>query len=408
MNTLSTNVEELVNKVTKENDFKDFNVEVVKSVSNDGDGYIGILQGLCIRDKNKQKELNLVIKEAPRSVKLRSQFPTREAFIREIYFYKHIYPGFTKFQEKYQISNPFNNVANFYGSCDEDFKEILLLENLKTSGYRLYKKTELMDSEHLTIGFTAYARFHAISHAMKHLEPETFRALTKEARVHPFMQNPKIIETITTKTATSGMYAASLEAVKDKPLLRAAIERAKADANDTCQILYHCLDDESSVLVHADCWNTNLLFKYQDEKSKIPLDIKLIDWQICQISTPIYDLSYFLFINADKKDLYQYSKYLKHYYAVMKEILKEFGLELESFYPYDLLDKDFKKYCKLGFFVCQIMMQQATTKGKTHDFVKMADEGQNLFDVKTRTSSSPTFQHRMSNLIEFLVDNGSI
>lgn len=93
MESPSPEVRKLIAKIAAENEIVNYTEEISNTVSKEGEGYMGILEALSIADKDKDNQLNLVIKRAPANEALRKQFPTRTLFLREIHFYHKVVPG---------------------------------------------------------------------------------------------------------------------------------------------------------------------------------------------------------------------------------------------------------------------------------------------------------------------------
>ncbi|VEN64461.1 unnamed protein product [Callosobruchus maculatus] len=79
-------------------------------------------------------------------------------------------------------------------------------------------------------------------------------------------------------------------------------------------------------------------------------DIRLIDFQLCRVGTPVFDLSYCFYSGASKALLSQLNYFLDVYHRSLSQSLKQFGLSSEVVYPMSVLKEEWKKYCKFGFF----------------------------------------------------------
>jgi thiamine kinase-like enzyme len=333
--------------------------------------------------------------------------------------YEEILPELLKFQEEYNIPNPFKSVTQLLGYISDEFKETLLLENLKEAGYSLCNRREPLDSQHLSLVIVEYGKLHALSHAMKKLMPEKYKEITKHigsnvmvefqqqrrkeeskdapARPNPFNDDGIPMEADMFLTPT-------MEAVKNKPRLLEAMKRFKKNCFKL-MLESNQKPDEHSVISHGDAWSTNLLFKYEDkDKPTVPTKLCIIDWQMSLVVTPIHDISYFLYISAGKNDLDNYMRYLHLYHTALSETLTAFGLDPEDVYPFELFEKEWNEKSQIGFFMTLVMMQQTLSEGKLHDFEKLAEEGKDLFDFSDRKLQlSDLFLQRMGDLVEFLV-----
>ena len=73
------------------------------------------------------------------------------------------------------------------------------------------------------------------------------------------------------------------------------------------------------------------------------LDIKLIDFQLCQDNSPIHDLSYFFYSGASKKDFDDLDNYLKIYYHSFSDFAKELGTNLDELFSFETLKQEWKE-----------------------------------------------------------------
>lgn len=79
---------------------------------------------------------------------------------------------------------------------------------------------------------------------------------------------------------------------------------------------------------------------FQDEK----VEIKVLDLQTMQGSSPIIDLLYFIFTGSDGQFRAQYyEKLLDLYYTELQEALKRFHLDPEEVYSRAEFEKDWQE-----------------------------------------------------------------
>ncbi|XP_050316396.1 uncharacterized protein LOC126750727 [Anthonomus grandis grandis] len=417
METLIPEVQKEIEKIAKNHDFEKFTIDITNTASDAGDGYIGVIEAGCLKDENTDKKINLVLKKAPTSINLRKQFPVREAFTREIYIYEKLFPEFLSFQTEHNVTKIFNNFPKLYGCVEDEYKETLIMENLKESGFKLADRTKPFDANHLNLVIRTYAKLHAVSYGMKKLEPEKFKLLSERISINIMMihrdqaRNAEREETSKSeegqKENRNMMGAALLKscfnAIKDRPDLTSELQKCVKN------IFAHTTDinkEKYAVVIHSDCWSANLLFKYEDEsKPCLPTDISIIDWQTSLVSNPMHDISYFLFVTAGKEDLNNYKGYLRTYYQALCENLNDFGIEAESFYPFELLEQHWKRYSRIGFLMSSSMLRQSLSTTKTRDLSQMADNGQNVFDEEDSDDDSELYKQRMIDLVEFIIEN---
>ncbi|XP_060532472.1 uncharacterized protein LOC132705697 [Cylas formicarius] len=401
MESLSAEVNELVKNTLETNGFVDYDVEITGG-SEKGDGYLSDIKSINAVEKTTGKNLTLILKLTPTSEKFRKVFPVKKLFLRELHMYEKLLPEFDEFQNERHILNPFASVARLYGSIAEEYREVLLLENLKARGFRLCNKKEPLNSEHLELGVREYARFHSVSFAFKQLQPEKFSSITepiKKSVVEEFMD---VNEDPNKQRA---FFMDTIEALAHSPQTQTKVmEFAK---NWLKLFKEACSNSRYNVVSHGDCWSANLMFQYEDEENPTkPSQLRLIDWQMVGLNLPIADLSYFLYVNGGKEDFYDYKKYLGIYHNTLGESLSAFGCDVEAIYSFSTFEQQWKTYSKLGLLNGIVMLGQMVSDAPTHDFVELADKGEDIFDPKLKHETNKIlFNKRINDIVTFLVEN---
>lgn len=232
------------------------------SSNSKGEGYLGdimyvkVLTGI---GKETEKTYHLVIKSAKQSDKLRETSPIKEVFDREIFMYAEVFPAFERFQLKNDVSQPFRKFAQCFNVCKENRREAIIFQNLKHLGYDVHDRKVPQNLHHATCIFDNYGKYHALSLAMKKQTPEVFRNLSEH-------MSDLLYEFVIKANMLDGMYDTfkeGLDLVKDddaatyrklarfdKEALRNALSKVKKP------------DDGLYAILHGDCWNNNMMFKY--------------------------------------------------------------------------------------------------------------------------------------------------
>lgn len=245
----------LIEKVAGKEGFSDYETEVSRA-SVKGDGYLGII--LMVNLVTTDRKLSLILKVAEPSGELRKKFVVRKAYLREIYVYQEIFTAFTKFQEEEGVQNGFHAFARIYGSSEEDKQECLLLENLKACGHKLWNRQIPMPSDHISLVFAEYGKFHAVSLAMRAKQPEKFEAITKDLRsIFTDSYSMEEFEYAMKLTLDNGF-----KAVQGDEKATKAMERYR---DDLAKFLGETAEapEDAIVVTHGDCWCNNMLFKYE-------------------------------------------------------------------------------------------------------------------------------------------------
>nr|XP_022909656.1 uncharacterized protein LOC111420841 [Onthophagus taurus] len=176
---LSGPVQNAINFIIDQGNYKTPPEISISEGSQEGDGYSSKTYAVTIKDKNRNDSLNLFIKYLLDVVKEDWIDTLQSVYNAEHQFYGEIYPVLDKFQKSKHIKNPFDNVPKYFkvNLNNDDIKPIVL-ENLRSLGYTLRDRKKIIDDAHLRLPIEAFARYHAISYAMKDQEPENFKKLT--------------------------------------------------------------------------------------------------------------------------------------------------------------------------------------------------------------------------------------
>ncbi|RXG61323.1 hypothetical protein Avbf_16297 [Armadillidium vulgare] len=89
---------------------------------------------------------------------------------------------------------------------------------------------------------------------------------------------------------------------------------------------YNPSNDQFEVLIHADCWTNNMLFRYNEDE--IPVDFRFVDLQLSTKASATTDLNYFFFmsLNGDFRRKNR-NTLLTAYYESFSDVLKRAGKE---------------------------------------------------------------------------------
>ncbi|XP_065163885.1 uncharacterized protein [Atheta coriaria] len=382
---MSEEFNELVQDVARKEDIKNAKLEL-QSSSNKGDGYLGMVKFGQIVGSNKT--LDVVLKCSHRNPKAFGDF-IHKIYVNEIHFYEGIEPSFHKFQDEHQVSQPYNNTAKFYGAIDEEHKETLVLENLKSKNYDMWDRKQLMNEAHLKCALKTFAKFHGTSYAMQKLRPDLYKEITEKMDHDVFyevLDKMKYLEQM--KTMIDNLTTALFDPVKDKTYVD-IMDTFAANINKDINAAfdYHAND----VILQGDCWCSNALYQYEDmSKRAEPKNMKMLDFQLTKLGSPVMDLSYFFYAAASKECFDRLDYFLKFYHDSLSDHLAEFNLKAADVLTFDQLMEHWKKVSKFGlimtFAVRKVMLVESQDAPDfteaPEDFVdniKMSPELENLY-----------------------------
>lgn len=177
-------IRESLEIVAKNEGFQNYDL-VVDHGSGIGDGFVGIILKVIIKEKNSDKKLTVLAKIPPSGQARREQMKIMPLFEREVFVYNVMLPEFVEFQKEKKISQ-LNGFFNFTKVYYADFNKekddgIIIMEDLRESNHRMWSKFEPINFEHAKLLMTALGRLHAVSFALKAKKPELFekyKALT--------------------------------------------------------------------------------------------------------------------------------------------------------------------------------------------------------------------------------------
>lgn len=237
--------------------------------SEHGDGFVGILYRITIEGiKNgKNYVINLVAKMPPLNKARREQFNSVLLFEREVRLYNEILPDFVKFQQERNIKEEdgFFNIPKCYGAVhdiENDFF-VIIMEDLRTSNYIMRDKLIPATYEHAKLLIVELGKLHAISFAMKDQEPERFEKCKKLKDLilesfHKGGDNVTQYFKIIIENAIQTLEPHE-EFKKNKiQKLKENFVKVFEECDDSINI------GEFGVLIHGDCWNNNMMYKYDE------------------------------------------------------------------------------------------------------------------------------------------------
>ena len=167
-----------IETVSKENGINNYVITDVQT-NKKGEGYLGQIFLVNIKDPYGEKQLDIVVKAAFKDEKVRTILPIRMSFLNEIHFYTDVLPTFQKLEEKHGASIQFQFVPKSLKVSAKVQEEMLILENLKPSGFEIFDKKLVLDEDHVRLILKKYGRFHGYSFVLRDQNPAVFERLSK-------------------------------------------------------------------------------------------------------------------------------------------------------------------------------------------------------------------------------------
>lgn len=156
----------------------------------------------------------------------------------------------------------FSSIPRCYLTILTDDDEALVLENLKSSGFKLYDRTKVMSLNHINLVLGVLGQWHALSFALQKMKPFEFEQLTSNWKcpVTKIFVNSHVGRWM---NMAQKHLIGLMQKVGEEKLLRSY--QQKTENKLATDILDEILskDIQQVVVTHGDCWNNNLMFKYQ-------------------------------------------------------------------------------------------------------------------------------------------------
>ncbi|XP_044755965.1 uncharacterized protein LOC123314720 [Coccinella septempunctata] len=342
-----------------------------------GDNYAGEILFLRVVPKDGKKPYSLVAKTAKRSKELNKWMPINMVYDREVLVYAKIFPTFRRLIEETNAGLNFDFVPKVYWISDVVSKQTLIFENLKSRGFRLHDRKKPWNLEESLMAMERYGEFHALSMALRDQKPEEYSKLAalmpdiakefnKNMDVRAFVEPPlnSMMELLRNRGRDDLVkkYEGFIEEVED--------------------LMNHEVENESDKIVfgHADCWNNNFMFKYQDDDESKPTAICLLDFQLCLSCSPVQDLSYNIYTTCDKTCLDHFDELLVTYHASLSRCLRKLGSEPDDIFTFEQLKKHWCKYGKFGLITALLVLKICLVD--TEDVPNFTDISKNADNVQ--------------------------
>lgn len=266
MSDIPEYVRDLLKRIATSEGFDNYTT-IVEAGSNHGDGFIGVLARVTLSgnrniDGNYQEdELKLLCKFGSEIAERRKQFHTDALFKREIYVYEKLFPAFRKFQKSKGLSDAdaFVSYPKYYaGVADEENGHfVIIMEDLRFQNFAMWPKSQPAPLDHVRLVMEQLGKYHGVSLAMKVQQPRIFKEFAKlDDLFHVICRNGLPL--------FHAAYDMAMNAVTDEEHKK-ILEDLK---EHTVEIMIDCVDVERSepfcVVSHGDCWNNNLLYRYEN------------------------------------------------------------------------------------------------------------------------------------------------
>ncbi|KAG5885077.1 hypothetical protein JTB14_036646 [Gonioctena quinquepunctata] len=337
-NATEKQVSAWVDKFLRKEDFQEYRIEIDRCGGSGG--YLGniIFCKVVGTTHHGNRQKFLVVKfNSEQSIHFLNL-----AFKREIFIYEKLFPLFENLQLEKNVAAKFNSFPECYSTVSTNDQAVIILENLKNTGYRLYNKNESMDLHHQKLVFENYAKLHALSFALRDRNREEFEQISQSL---PNVAKVFFEEETTEKAMKKyTKFACDLLRRKNEEKLAEKVDEI-LKIGPTKVVLDNILraDVNECVVTHGDSWNNNFLFKYEDDEAK-PTQLAIIDWQLSSMHSPVLDLSLFTYTCSSEEELVHFEELITFYYSCFSNFLRELGGNPEKVFPFSKLKEHWYRY----------------------------------------------------------------
>ncbi|XP_063216108.1 uncharacterized protein LOC134527388 [Bacillus rossius redtenbacheri] len=330
----------------------------VCSATSKGDNYLSSVWRISIEGASKPGDekysMSLIVKSLPPNIGRRKTFRSLDFFGNEVAFYEKVLSKFMAFQEKKKPKHPFIEIPGFYKALVDGENDFISLEDLAPAGYKSTSRLEGLDYAHTSMAMKILARFHALSFAIRDQEPDMFREMVDSLQevyykpaLKPWYKNmlDKFVS-----LATDAMAQEMPGSVYEEKLRQLV---AGEDFFDRICKLVADSREPHGVISHGDAWSSNFMFLYPGgDATSSPLAARMIDYQIVRCSSPVLDLSFFLY-SCTGQELREkhYDGLMREYHTALSELIAELGSNPDRVYPFSAFQKELATYSKYGLYM---------------------------------------------------------
>ncbi|XP_063216112.1 uncharacterized protein LOC134527390 isoform X2 [Bacillus rossius redtenbacheri] len=385
--------------------------KVRPAMMSEGDSYQSSVSRIVLEGSSTSGDVNysvsLIVKGLTPNICRRKTFRTVEFFANEIAFYEKAWPKLLAFQEKLKPEHPFTEIPRCYKTLADGENDFIILEDLAPDGYQIPPRSEGLDYAHCFKILATLARFHALSLALRDQDPGAFlevadsvQEIFYKAELKPWYGN-----------LMRDLIDVALDAMaKEMPGSIYEEKLCQFTAGDLyCHLAELVADSREphGVLSHGDVWTANLMCRYE-AGGTIPLDTKLVDFQLARCSSPALDLSMF-FYSCTLQDLREkhYDALVRGYHDTLARSLTELGSRPDV-YPLAVLLRELTLYAQYGLGIA--LEAVPVSLFDEHDAVCTELQGDQAVPLETVLVVRP-IRHRegrmrLCNNVKHMVDCG--
>lgn len=262
---------EILDTISKKEGFASYTYSI-SAGSNHGDGFLAAMKRITVSGKRngRDDELSLIFKLMPTSAARREQFNSTKVFSREVTMYNKVLKMMNEFQIEKGLTaeDGFFEYPKCYGIIEDEANDrfALVMEDLKKSGYEMFDKFKPSDYNHVKLFMESLGKYHAVSFALKDQRPGVFEQFKdlEDIFADQVEKSPDMMQAMFRFAYDRAILAFEDDIAKENAVL--TLRKLKENfLHDLKNLPLGRMSEPFSVINHGDCWNNNLMFKY-DEK----------------------------------------------------------------------------------------------------------------------------------------------
>lgn len=307
-----------------------------------------------------------------------------------------------------KVINEVNSLLESIGSFDsitaqwigsgEVPTHFLMIEDLSAASYQMAKKREGLDLQHSVLVMRLIAKYHAATAVILEknmIVVEDFKECTKYVsgndrglrKIISFIV-PVIVDNLTKRSNVP-------------PRLIDEIRKLGETLPDTLEKLTQFKPNRFNVLIHGDLWANNLMFRYSNGEI---MGVKFIDFQESFVSSPIYDVLFYIYSSLKEEVLINNFDFLiDEYYNTLCKTLNT--LQYDGM-PYSVEDlkNDVKEYMILDKFLTVFVT--AVALASEDSSLPFEGTSRGHLDFFTVVYSNPVYISKLERRLLFLSERG--
>ena len=232
----------------------------VEDFMSKGDNYACVITSIIVAYtlNGKPNKTSYVVKLNPRLPEGLLSTLMTPIFKRETGFYKQMLPELNKLLNA--SNEPPLKVAKYFHSVEKHKEQVIFLEDLRTSGFKMHDRMLAIDNAHANLILKELARYHASSYILF----DRIKNITKIYEQFPCTETDEKMYEKTVGDIWPERIAAFAVLVDLIPnydhvseYIRSIIQTVKKDLK-----IQKTAKRPFFVLTHGDCWNNNFLFRF--------------------------------------------------------------------------------------------------------------------------------------------------